>query len=80
MLHHRTNVLLTTEEYNLLTKLAHQYKTSKSVLIRQAIQKVYANQSHQQSWQDQIKSGWKWLDSPSKPLQYKQLVENGRQK
>jgi len=79
MLTHRTNVLFTSSDYQMLSLLAQKKKTTMADLIRKAVKKNYLKKdtSRQQLVKD-IKSGWGLLKHPEIPIDYKQLINDGR--
>lgn len=79
MLTHRTNVLFTNQDYQMLSLLAKKKKTTMADLIRQAVKKTYINKKNsQRQLIKEITQGWKLLKNPQIPIDYKQLIEYGR--
>jgi len=83
LLTRRTNVLFTEDDYLTLHYLARQNQKTIGELIRLAVTKTYTtkgriNKKVNQDLKSSLKSGWKLLINPQKPLNYKELVEHGR--
>ena len=84
----RTNVLITSDMNQKLAKIAKRKGVSKGEIIREAIMKSdilkdAPNKPDESLKEDTelkefIKSGWKLLKTPEKPLNYKELIEDGR--
>ena len=79
MLTHRTNVLFTSQDYQMLSLLAQKKKTTMAGLIRQAVKKNYFRQN---TGRQQLVKGIKSLrgivKNPEIPIDYKQLINDGR--
>ncbi|OGY17416.1 MAG: hypothetical protein A2784_03310 [Candidatus Chisholmbacteria bacterium RIFCSPHIGHO2_01_FULL_48_12] len=78
MLTHRTNVLLTEEDNQLLTLLATRYNTTKGDIIRRAFKTTYPLQKKTKTLAQFLRQGWKLLKKPHQPLNYKALIAYGR--
>ncbi|MEN8253213.1 MAG: hypothetical protein ABFQ62_02460 [Patescibacteria group bacterium] len=86
MLTHRTNVLLTQDDYLMLSRLAEENEVSVGELFRRAIKKTYKTskvsttkkRSIDKKLLAEIKTGWKYLKNSEKSLDYKKLRDYGR--
>lgn len=78
MLTHRTNVLLTEEDNQLLILMATQHNTTKGDLIRRAIRVTFKPHKQTLNLAKSLQQGWKLLKNPHQPLKYKQLIDYGR--
>ncbi|MBU1088699.1 hypothetical protein KKA02_02365 [Patescibacteria group bacterium] len=88
----RTNVLLTEDMYDFLIGLANEKGVTMAELIRRAVEKSYVEVEKKKGKKtgkkkskninyellNGIKSCWKYLKNPEKPVDYKAWVEYGR--
>jgi hypothetical protein len=75
---HRTNLLLSAHDYQMLSNLAQEKKQTMAALIRAAIRKVYCIKQKQQTNQvlEKLKSLGQQVDA--KNINYKDLINMGR--
>lgn len=76
----RTNLLLSEEDYRLLSSIATKKEKTMGQLIREAIRKTYFSmkRAEKQKISEEVKKGWKLLLNPQKKLDYKGLIDYGR--
>lgn len=77
MLTHRTNLLLSAQEYQLYSRIAQSKNLTLSGLIRVALAKTF-QKTQQETISSKIRAGWKFLKKPSLPLDYVEIAQNGR--
>ncbi len=75
----RTNVLLSEEDYAMLSALAKDSNKTIGYLIRHALKKTYKNKNRSnKELVRMIKKGWTFLKNPEIPVDYKGWIDYGR--
>jgi hypothetical protein len=82
MLTHRTNVLFEHQDYLELTRLSREQGVTMGELVRKAVKAQYglskSGAGYRRQLAEEIREGWKYLKNPEIPMNYKELVNEGR--
>ena len=82
MLTHRTNVLFEHQDYLQLARLSKEKGVTVGELVRKAVKVQYNldrdNMAYRKQLAKKIREGWKFLKNPEIPMNYKELVNEGR--
>ena len=77
MLNHRTNVLFSSQEYALYSRIAKQKNISLSQLVRESLSLAYQPRTRKDIVAS-IQKNWKLLKNPEQKMEYRKLIEEGR--
>jgi len=80
MLTKRTQILLEPQTWEMLQQVAAAKNISIGETVRKAVKKTYSKKtlSPTQEVIKSIKSNWKYVKNPKKPIDYKALINHGR--